>query len=45
MSFDYTLSVLTNLEAQTRAEIARLGGNSGLESIMDFLHVAETQIT
>ena len=38
-SFDYTLSVLTNLEAQTRAEIARLGGNKGLEAIMDLLHV------
>jgi len=43
-SFEYTLSVLTNLEAQTRAEIARLGGNKGLEAIMDFLHVSETQI-
>ncbi|KAF9559765.1 terpenoid synthase [Agrocybe pediades] len=38
-SFDYTLSVLDNLEAQTRAEIRRLGGNKGLEAIMDFLHV------
>ncbi|KDR77352.1 hypothetical protein GALMADRAFT_246737 [Galerina marginata CBS 339.88] len=38
-SFDYTLSVLANLEAQTRAEIARLGGNKGLEAIMDSLHV------
>ncbi|KJA17760.1 hypothetical protein HYPSUDRAFT_45918 [Hypholoma sublateritium FD-334 SS-4] len=38
-SFDYTLSVLANLEAQTRAEIARLGGNKGLEAIMDLLHV------
>lgn len=38
-SFDYTLSVLANLEAQTRAEIARLGGNKGLEGIMDLLHV------
>ncbi|KDR70517.1 hypothetical protein GALMADRAFT_1350432 [Galerina marginata CBS 339.88] len=38
-SFDYTLSVLTVLEAQTRAEIGRLGGNEGLEAIMDALHV------
>ncbi|KAF8902614.1 isoprenoid synthase domain-containing protein [Gymnopilus junonius] len=38
-SFDYTLSVLANLEAQTRAEIARLGGNKGLEALMDLLHV------
>lgn len=38
-SFEYTLSVLANLEAQTRAEIARLGGNQGLEAIMDLLHV------
>lgn len=38
-SFDYTLSVLDKLEAQTRAEIARLGGNKKLEAIMDLLHV------
>jgi geranylgeranyl diphosphate synthase type 3 len=38
-SFDYTLSVLDNLEAQTRQEIRRLGGNEGLERIMDRLHV------
>ncbi|PPQ88273.1 hypothetical protein CVT25_005436 [Psilocybe cyanescens] len=38
-SFDYTLSVMANLEAQTRAEISRLGGNKGLEAIMDLLHV------
>jgi geranylgeranyl diphosphate synthase type 3 len=44
-SFEYTLSVLTNLEAQTRAEIARLGGNRGLEAIMDLLHVDERQVT
>jgi len=41
-SFTYTLSVLTNLEAQTRNEIAKLGGNKGLEAIMDLLHVDET---
>jgi len=44
-SFDYTLSVLKNLEGQTRAEIARLGGNKGLEAIMDMLHVDETHIS
>ncbi|PPQ75032.1 hypothetical protein CVT26_011930 [Gymnopilus dilepis] len=38
-SFDYTLSVLENLEAQTRAEITRLGGNKGLDALMDLLHV------
>lgn len=41
-SFAYTKSVLTNLEAQTRNEITRLGGNKGLEAIMDLLHVDET---
>jgi len=44
-SFDYTLSVLANLEAQTRAEIARLGGNKGLEAIMDFLHVDDSKFS
>ncbi|TFK45124.1 isoprenoid synthase domain-containing protein [Crucibulum laeve] len=38
-SFDYTMAVLDNLEAQTRAEIERLGGNIGLEKIMQMLHV------
>jgi len=42
-SFEYTLSVLENLEAQTRREIAKLGGNKGLEAIMDFLHVDRTK--
>ncbi|KAJ6504246.1 isoprenoid synthase domain-containing protein [Mycena vitilis] len=36
-SFSYTRSVLTNLEQQVRAEVARLGGNKGLESIIDAL--------
>ncbi|GLB38020.1 putative FPP GGPP synthase family protein [Lyophyllum shimeji] len=39
-SFDYTYSVLDTLEAQTRREIGRLGGNAALERIMDRLHVA-----
>ena len=40
-SFDYTIKVLRSLETQIRAEIARLGGNTGLERIMDSLHIAE----
>ncbi|GJE94640.1 terpenoid synthase [Phanerochaete sordida] len=38
-SFAYTLSVMATLEAQITAEIARLGGNAGLERIMKMLHV------
>jgi geranylgeranyl diphosphate synthase type 3 len=38
-SFEYTHTVLSNLEAQARQEIARLGGNKGLERIIDLLHV------
>ncbi|PIL32780.1 hypothetical protein GSI_04897 [Ganoderma sinense ZZ0214-1] len=38
-SFDYTLSVMDDLEAQIRADIARLGGNPQLEKIIDVLHV------
>ncbi len=38
MSFEYTLSVLENLEKQTRQEIERLGGNPALEKLMDLLH-------
>ncbi|KAG6887578.1 hypothetical protein C0995_014276 [Termitomyces sp. Mi166 len=38
-SFEYTLAVLETLEAQTREEIRRLGGNAKLEGIMDFLGV------
>ncbi|THU86327.1 terpenoid synthase [Dendrothele bispora CBS 962.96] len=34
-SFDYTLDVLIKLDKQTRAEIQRLGGNTGLEKLMD----------
>ncbi|KDQ56446.1 hypothetical protein JAAARDRAFT_208125 [Jaapia argillacea MUCL 33604] len=40
-SFAYTLSVLRVLEKQARDEIRRLGGNVGLERIMDALHVDE----
>lgn len=38
-SFDYTLTVMASLEKQIYAEIARLGGNAGLERIMKALHV------
>jgi geranylgeranyl diphosphate synthase type 3 len=38
-SFTYTLGVLRTLERQARSEIARLGGNEGLERIMDAMHV------
>ena len=38
-SFDYTLGVMDELEAQIRADIMRLGGNPQLEKIIDVLHV------
>ncbi|KAI0937773.1 hypothetical protein AcW1_003845 [Taiwanofungus camphoratus] len=38
-SFDYTIGVLRSLEKQIRDEITRLGGNQGLEKIIDALHV------
>ncbi|KAF7375744.1 hypothetical protein MSAN_00464000 [Mycena sanguinolenta] len=38
-SFEYTLGVLDKMESQVRAEVARLGGNEGLERIIDALHV------
>ncbi|KAM6494862.1 Isoprenoid synthase domain containing protein [Amanita muscaria] len=38
-SFDYTLSVMSSMEHQVRQEIARLGGNKGLEAVIDCLHV------
>ncbi|KAF7377699.1 hypothetical protein MSAN_00192900 [Mycena sanguinolenta] len=41
-SFSYTLSVLSNLEMQIRAEVARLGGNKGLEAIVDALAVKDS---
>jgi len=40
-SFAYTRSVLKNLEQQMRAEVARLGGNKGLESIIDALALTD----
>jgi geranylgeranyl diphosphate synthase, type III len=40
-SFEYTRKVMTTLERQARAEIARLGGNPGLEAILDAMHVPE----
>jgi len=41
-SFAYTLNVLASLEWQVREEIHRLGGNKGLEAIMDYLKVDES---
>ncbi|KAG8899164.1 geranylgeranyl pyrophosphate synthetase [Tulasnella sp. 403] len=38
-SFAYTLDVLTKLDLQARAEVARLGGNPKLEAILDALQV------
>ncbi|OBZ65076.1 Geranylgeranyl pyrophosphate synthase [Grifola frondosa] len=38
-SFDYTISVMRDLEKQIREEIGRLGGNLRLEKIMDTLYV------
>lgn len=38
-SFEYTRSVLESLEAQSRAEVKRLGGNLNLEAILDKLTV------
>ena len=38
-SFDYTLEIMEDLEAQIKAELARLGGNPKLEKIMQALHV------
>ncbi|KAJ7182659.1 isoprenoid synthase domain-containing protein [Mycena crocata] len=40
-SFAYTRAVLANLEQQTRAEVARLGGNKGLEAIIAALALLE----
>ncbi|KAH7910040.1 isoprenoid synthase domain-containing protein [Hygrophoropsis aurantiaca] len=38
-SFDYTLAVMHTLERQARTEVARLGGNTVLEAILDKLAV------
>ncbi|KAL0565484.1 hypothetical protein V5O48_016542 [Marasmius crinis-equi] len=43
-SFKYTLDVLDKLENQTRAEIQRLGGNEGLEKLMDAFHVDKEKL-
>lgn len=39
-SFDYTLRVLHKLEKQTYEEIDRLGGNVGLQTIIDSLRIS-----
>jgi geranylgeranyl diphosphate synthase type 3 len=41
-SFEYTLSVLNSLGAQTRAEVTRLGGNPKLEAILNKLAVQDS---
>lgn len=40
-SFAYTRDVLRRLMAQARAEVARLGGNAGVEAILDKLELGE----
>ena len=40
-SLEYTLGVLRSLEKRTMEELKRLGGNPGLEAIMDTLHIHE----
>ena len=40
-SFEYTRNVLTKLNKQARDEVARLGGNPGVEKILDMLVVKE----
>lgn len=42
-SFAYTRDVLRSLTAQARAEVARLGGNRGVEAILDRLVVNDGQ--
>lgn len=44
-SFEYTLSVLDTLENQMRCEIRRLGGNPGLEQLIDMLHVDASKLS
>lgn len=43
-SFEYTMDVLDKYEAETRGEIARLGGNAGLDKFMDRLHVDRASV-
>lgn len=38
-SFEYTLGVLASLERQVRAEIERLGGNEGLDKVLEALEI------
>lgn len=38
-SFEYTKRVLETLEGQVRREIAEHGGNRGLSTLVDYLHV------
>uniref|UniRef100_A0A0W0F0V0 (2E,6E)-farnesyl diphosphate synthase n=1 Tax=Moniliophthora roreri TaxID=221103 RepID=A0A0W0F0V0_MONRR len=43
-SFEYTLDVLDKLDKQTRDEIQRLGGNEGLDKLMDSLWVDRAKL-
>lgn len=38
-SFEYTRQVLEKLTEQARAEVKRLGGNVGVEAIMEKLRI------
>lgn len=42
-SFEYTRKVLAKLNEQARAEVARLGGNVGVEKILDMLVVRDEE--
>jgi geranylgeranyl diphosphate synthase type 3 len=41
-SFEYTLSILNDLECEIRKEIDNFGGNGALSKIIDALHVEAT---
>lgn len=40
-SFTYTRSVLTKLMVQAREEVTKLGGNKGVEKILEALDIKE----
>lgn len=43
-SFQYTRDVLDKLMAQARTEVERLGGNVGVEKILDRLVVVKEEV-
>ncbi|KAK2459436.1 hypothetical protein APHAL10511_008547 [Amanita phalloides] len=43
-SFEYTLSVLDVMETHVREEIAKLGGNKGLEALMDLYTTSAVKV-